>query len=52
VWLDDHKDSFPLPPELRKTGATFDRFGLFVHEGGGRASRVYVDDLEYTVRGE
>ncbi len=48
VWLDDHKDAFTLPPEVRKAGATFDRFGLFVHEGGGRASRIYLDDLEYT----
>jgi uncharacterized protein len=48
VWLDDRPDSFVLSPEMRKAGATFDRFGLFVHEGGGRASRIYVDDLEYT----
>jgi len=48
VWLDDHQDSFTLPPELRKTGATFDRFGLFVHEGGGRASRISLHDLTYT----
>ena len=41
VWLDDREDSFPLPPELR-------RFGLFVHEGGGTSSRVFVDDLTYT----
>lgn len=52
VWLDDHKDAFTLPPELRKAGATFDRFGLFVHEGGGRASRIYLDDLEYTAAGQ
>lgn len=48
MWLDDREDSFPLTPELRKTGATFDRFGLFVHEGGGTSSRVFVDDLTYT----
>ena len=47
VWLDDQKDTFVLPPEVRKSGATFDRFGLFVHEGGGTASRSYLDDLEY-----
>ena len=35
-------------PEMRKAGAAFDRFGLFVHEGGGRVSRVYLDDLTYT----
>jgi WD40 repeat protein len=48
VWLDDHKDSFIIPKEIRKRGATFDRFGLFVHECGGRASEVYFDDLQYT----
>lgn len=48
VWLDDKKDTFTLPPEVRKAGATFDRFGLFVHEDGGTALRIYLDDLEYT----
>ncbi len=48
VWLDDRPESFTLAPELRKAGATFDRFGLFVDERGGRASRVYLDDLTYT----
>jgi hypothetical protein len=48
IWLDDHKDSFTLPEGVRKRGAIFDRFGLFVHEVGGRASQVYFDDLEYT----
>jgi hypothetical protein len=49
VWLDDQKDSFDLPDGLRKKGAAFDLFGLFVHEGGGRVSEVYFDDLQYTV---
>jgi WD40 repeat protein len=48
VWLDDEKDSFVVPEEVRKRGAGFDRFGLFVHENGGRSSKVYLDDLEYT----
>ncbi len=48
VWFDDHQDSFALPPGLRKAGAAFDRFGLFVHEGGGQASLIYLDDLTYT----
>lgn len=48
VWLDDRKDTFSLPPALRRRGAAFNHFGLFVHEGGGRASLVYLDDLEFT----
>ncbi len=48
VCLDEHQDSFTLPPGLRTQGATYDRFGLFTHEGGGSASRVFFDDLEYT----
>ena len=48
IWLDDKPTSFALPPGLRKQGATFDRFGIFAQEGGGRASTVYWDDLEYT----
>ena len=48
VWLDDRHDAFTLPAALRQVGAVFDRFGLFVHEGGGRVSRIYLDDLEYS----
>lgn len=48
IWLDGKATSFALPAGLRKQGAAFDRFGIFAHEGGGRASRVYWDDLEYT----
>lgn len=48
IRLDEKPSSFALPAGLRKQGATFDRFGIFAHEGGGRASRVYWDDLEYT----
>ena len=50
IWLDGAKDSFDIPKEVRQRGAGFDRFGLFVHEGGGRASQVFFDDLEYTAR--
>jgi hypothetical protein len=28
------------------------QFGIFAHEGGGRASRVYWDELEYTASSE
>ncbi len=48
VWLDDRRDSFTLPEGLRQRGAAFDRFGLCVHEGGGRGSLIYLDDLEFT----
>jgi hypothetical protein len=48
VWLDDRSDSFVLPDGVRQRGATFDHFGLFVHEGGGRGSLVYLDDLKFT----
>lgn len=48
VWLGDRQDTFVLPTEVRKAGAAFDRFGLFVHEGGGTASRIALDDLQYT----
>jgi hypothetical protein len=48
IWLDEKPTSFALPAAVRKQGATFDRFGIFAHEGGGRACRVNWDDLEYT----
>jgi hypothetical protein len=38
-----------LTPEARKQNAQFDRFGLAVYEGGGQWSKVFFDDLEYTV---
>jgi hypothetical protein len=50
LWLDDRLASFSLPAGLREHGATFDRFGLFSWEGGGRSSIVYLDDLQYTAR--
>jgi hypothetical protein len=49
IWLDGRQTEFALPDGLRTQGAEFDSFGIFVHEGGGRACRVYWDDLEYTV---
>jgi hypothetical protein len=52
VWLDQRQDSFVLPDGIKKKGATFDRFGLFVHEAGGRGSLIYLDDLEYTDGGD
>jgi hypothetical protein len=52
VWLDETKDSFALPEGARQQGAELDRFGLFVYEGGGHQVEVYLDDLEYTARGD
>jgi hypothetical protein len=48
VWLDDQRDSIALPEGLRKRGAALNRFGLFVYEGGGHRTELYLDDLEYT----
>jgi WD40 repeat protein len=48
VWIDDREDSFTVPGAVRRRGAEFDRFGLFVLEQGGRLSEVYFDDISYT----
>jgi hypothetical protein len=50
VWLDGRQDTFAVPEAVRKQGAAFDRFGLFVHENGGRSCSIYLDDLEHTAR--
>ncbi len=39
-----------LTPEQRKSGATFDRFGLMSFRRGGHNSTLYFDDLTYTTR--
>lgn len=33
-----------------RVGARFDRFCVFTPGGGGQIVRIYLDDLEYTVR--
>ena len=36
-----------VPPELRREGATFDRFGLLNMMKSGGAATIYFDDLQY-----
>jgi hypothetical protein len=51
VTLDGEKPfTMNLTPEMRKTGATFDRFGLMSFRRGGKYSTLYWDDLTYTAR--
>jgi len=48
--LDGQTVSFDLTPEMRRSGATFDRFGMANVRRGGNSVRVYLDDLTYTAR--
>lgn len=51
VTLDGRAVAFDLTAEQRKTGATFDRFGLANIRSGGHSVEFYLDDLTYTARG-
>ncbi len=46
--LDGKTEMMQLRPEDRKTGATFDRFGLFNFQEGGLFVEICLDDLKYT----
>jgi hypothetical protein len=48
VALDGIERAFDLPPRLRKTGATFNRFGLANVRRGGHSVEFYLDDVSYT----
>jgi hypothetical protein len=37
-----------LTPDIKKQGASFDRFGMLVVPAGGHHVKVYLDDLKYT----
>jgi hypothetical protein len=50
VSLDGKPESFRLTPEMRKSGATFNRFGLANMRRGGHSVEFYLDDLSYTAR--
>jgi hypothetical protein len=50
VTLDDRSYTLNLTPELRRSGATFDRFGLANVRDGGNSVEFYLDDLSYTAR--
>ncbi len=51
VTLDDRREVFDLTPEQRRSGATFNRFGLANVRAGGHSVEFYLDDLTYTARG-
>jgi hypothetical protein len=46
--LDDESVDFPLKPDDRTAGATFDRFGLLAIRVGGNQVKVFLDDLSYS----
>jgi hypothetical protein len=48
--LDDKTTTFDLTPEMRRSGATFDRFGMANVRRGGNSVTIYLDDLSYTAR--
>ena len=48
--LDDEEFMLDLTPDMRKAGATFDRFGLSSARVGGKWVTIYLDDLTYTAR--
>ncbi|MBI3852018.1 MAG: hypothetical protein HY298_17305 [Verrucomicrobia bacterium] len=50
VTFDKQTQTLTLKPEHRRSGATFDRFGLFNLQTGGHFVDVSLDDLTYTVR--
>lgn len=50
VSLDGQQQSFALTPEMRRSGAVFNRFGLANVRRGGHSVEFYLDDLSYTAR--
>ena len=50
VTLGSETVTLALKPGQKVEGASLDRFGLFNATAGGQMVKVYLDDLEYTVR--
>jgi hypothetical protein len=48
LTLDGVPLEMDLPPEARKAGTRFDRFGLVSWQRGGHFVEMYLDDLSYT----
>ncbi len=46
--LDGVEQTFELTPQMRKSGALLNRFGLANIRGGGHSVQVYLDDVSYT----
>jgi hypothetical protein len=51
VQFDSKKQMLDLGPGQKKSGGTFDRFGILNCQSGGHYVEVYLDDLEYTADG-
>ncbi len=50
VTLDSESFSVDLTEQQRKTGSTFDRFGILNPRKGGKYVDVYLDELNYSVK--
>jgi hypothetical protein len=50
VTLDEQRFTQDLTAEMRRKGATLDRFGLMSVRIGGKYQVIYFDDLTYTAR--
>jgi hypothetical protein len=50
VTLGTEAVTLALKPGQKAQGASLDRFGFFTFADGGQMVKIYVDDLEYTVR--
>jgi hypothetical protein len=48
VTLDGDEQTFDLAESDRRTGAHFDRFGLFNVQSGGHHIELYLDDVSFT----
>ena len=50
VIFNDETVSLNLKPGTRKTGATFNRFGILTFQRGGHFVDIYFDDITYTTQ--
>jgi hypothetical protein len=48
VKFDDQTQTITLKPEHRRTGATFDRFGIFNCQTGGHFVDIAIDDVTFS----
>ena len=48
--LDEQTQTIDLSPDVRQSGALFNRFGLANVRRGGHSVEFYVDDISYTTR--
>jgi hypothetical protein len=50
VTFDNQTTTLNLTDQMRREGATFDRFGMFTSRMGGGRIKIWLDDLQYTAR--